>query len=328
MTASGRPAGGAGRHGRRHYRARVSASQPSRTHAPQLGLLAIAVFFISTSAPLIAATAAPALAIAFWRTAIGAALTAPWTLLRHRAELRGLSARQMWLSVAGGVLLAAHFAAWIPSLRFTSVASSTALVATQPVWAALLARARGVRFPRQVWVGIAIALAGIVLLTGVDVTLDRRSLIGDALALLGAMLAAAYVSVGERARQDVSTPTYTLVAYTSSAVVLLPVCLLAGAALSGYSTQAWLLILALTLLAQLLGHSLINATLRTTSATVTSLGILFEMPLATIMAAFFLGQWPPMAVVPALALLFAGVAVVVRAGAGSPAAETLTELPT
>ncbi len=295
---------------------------------PALGLLAVAVFFISTSAPIIAATQAPALAIAFWRTALGAALTAPWTLTRHLPELRALTARQWWLCAAGGALLAAHFAAWIPSLRFTSVASSTALVATQPVWAALLARARGVRFPGRVWAGIGVALVGITVLTGVDVALDARSLIGDALALVGAMLAAAYVTVGEAARQDVSTPTYTLIAYSSSAVVLLPVCLLAGAALTGYPASAWALIAALTLLAQLLGHSLINATLRTTSATVTSMGILFEMPIATILAALFLGQWPPLAVVPALALLLVGVAIVVRAGAGSTASATLAESPT
>jgi drug/metabolite transporter (DMT)-like permease len=295
---------------------------------PQLGLLAVAVFFISTSAPIIAATQAPALAIAFWRTALGAALTAPWTLTRHLSELRALSRRQWWLCAAGGGLLAAHFAAWIPSLRFTSVASSTALVATQPVWAALLARARGVRFPRRVWLGIAVALAGIAVLTGVDVALDARSLIGDALALVGAMLAAAYVTVGEAARRDVSTPTYTLIAYSSSAIVLLPVCLWGGVALAGYPTSAWVLIAALTLLAQLLGHSLINATLRTTSATVTSMGILFEMPIATILAALFLGQWPPLAVLPALVLLLVGVAIVVRAGAGSTASATLAESPT
>lgn len=295
---------------------------------PALGLLAVAVFFISTSAPIIAATQAPALAIAFWRTALGAALTAPWTLTRHLPELRALTARQWWLCAAGGALLAAHFAAWIPSLRFTSVASSTALVATQPVWAALLARARGVRFPGRVWAGIGVALVGITVLTGVDVALDARSLIGDALALVGAMLAAAYVTVGEAARQDVSTPSYTLIAYSSSAVVLLPVCLLAGAALTGYPASAWALIAALTLLAQLLGHSLINATLRTTSATVTSMGILFEMPIATILAALFLGQWPPLAVVPALVLLLVGVAIVVRAGAGSTPSATLAESPT
>jgi drug/metabolite transporter (DMT)-like permease len=301
---------------------------PEPVARPQLGLLAVAVFFISTSAPLIAATAAPAVAIAFWRTALGAAFTAPWTLWRHLPELRALSRHQVWLCVAGGALLAAHFATWIPSLRYTSVASSTALVSTQPVWAALMARAAGVQFPRRVWMGIGIALAGVVLLTGIDVSLDRRSVIGDVLALVGAVLAAAYVTVGERARRDISTATYTLLAYASSALVLLPFCFVAGVALGGYSTQTWLLILALTVLAQLLGHSLINATLRTTSATVTSMGILFEMPLATMMAALFLGQWPPPAVVPALVLLLIGVAVVVRAGAGSTASATLAESPT
>lgn len=288
----------------------------------------MAVFFISTSAPLIAATTAPAVAIAFWRTALGALFTAPYTLLRHRRELLGLDRRQLTLCVVGGVLLAAHFATWIPSLRYTSVASSTALVSTQPVWAALMARAMGVKFPTRVWVGISVALVGVVVLTGVDVSLDRRSLIGDGLALVGAVLAAAYVTVGERARRDVSTASYTLVAYSSSAFVLLPVCLAGGVALSGYSAMDWWLILALTLLAQLLGHSLINATLRTTSATVTSMGILFEMPIATLLAAFFLGQWPPLAVLPALVLLLIGVAVVVRAGGGSTASAVLTESPT
>ncbi len=177
----------------------------------------MAVFFISTSAPLIAATTAPAVAIAFWRTALGALFTAPYTLLRHRRELLGLDRRQLTLCVVGGVLLAAHFATWIPSLRYTSVASSTALVSTQPVWAALMARAMGVKFPTRVWVGISVALVGVVVLTGVDVSLDRRSLIGDGLALVGAVLAAAYVTVGERARRDVSTASYTLVAYSSSA---------------------------------------------------------------------------------------------------------------
>lgn len=307
----------------------TAAGQPDArgVRRPALGLLAVAVFFISTSAPIIAATTAPALAIAFWRTALGALFTAPYTLLRHRRELFSLHRGQWLLCAAGGLLLAAHFATWIPSLRYTSVASSTALVSTQPIWAALLARAAGVRMSGQVWIGILVSLLGVVLLTGVDLSLDSRSLFGNALALVGAILAAAYVTVGERARRDVSTASYTLVVYSSSAVALLPVCLIAGAALGGYSARDWWLILALTLLAQLLGHSLINATLRTTSATVTSMGILFEMPIATVLAAVFLGQWPPLAVLPALALLLVGIAVVVRAGAGSPPSAVLAESP-
>jgi drug/metabolite transporter (DMT)-like permease len=292
---------------------------------PQLGLLAIAVFFISTSAPLIAATTAPALGIAFWRTALGATATAPWAVARHRAELVALDRRRLLLAAAAGVLLAAHFATWIPSLRYTSVASSTALVATQPVWAALLARARGIRFGAGVWLGIVVSLVGILVLTGIDLSVNPRALFGDALALVGAMLAAAYVTVGERVRQDVSTANYTLIAYSAAALSLLALCALLGVQLWGYGAQDWLLILALTVLAQLLGHSLISATLRTTSATMTSIGILFEMPLATVMAAVFLGQWPPLAVLPALGLLLVGTAMVVRAGAA--ASRVLPESP-
>lgn len=297
------------------------------TAAPRLGLLAVAVFFISTSAPIIAATTVPALAIAFWRTFLGAVATAPVAWWRQAAELRSMSKRQWQYSAAGGVLLAAHFATWIPSLRFTSVASSTALVATQPVWAALLARMRGVRYPPAVWWGIAVALAGVIVLTGVDAALDPRSLIGDGLALLGAILAAAYVTVGEKARQEVSTLNYTLIAYSAAAVALIVVCLVAGVQMTGYSLRDWVLLLALTVLAQLLGHSLINATLATTSATVTSMGILFEMPLATIMAAVALGQIPPWAVVPALVLVTVGVAIVIRSGAGTVAGRALAEGP-
>lgn len=287
----------------------------------------MAVFFISTSAPIIAATPVPALAIAFWRTFLGALATGPVAWWRRGSELRSLSVQQWRYSALGGVLLAAHFATWIPSLRFTSVASSTALVATQPVWAALIARLRGVRYPPAVWWGIAVALTGVVVLTGVDAALDPRALIGDALALLGAVFAAAYVTVGERARQEVSTLNYTLIAYAASALVLLPVCLVAGVQMAGYSAQDWLLLLALTVLAQLLGHSLINATLSSTSATVTSMGILFEMPLATIMAAVALSQFPPWAVLPALVLVTAGVAIVIRAGAGTVAERALTGTP-
>lgn len=297
------------------------------TTAPRLGLLAVAVFFISTSAPLIAATAAPALAIAFWRTFLGAVITGPFTWWHRRRELLTMTRRQWLLCGAGGALLAAHFATWIPSLRFTSVASATALVATQPVWAAFIARARGVHYPRSLWVGIGVALVGVVLLTGIDVALDPRSLIGNALALIGAVLAAAYVTVGEKARAEVSTLSYTLVAYSAAAVVALAVCLAAGVPLTGFTAQDWALILALTLLAQLLGHSLINAALASTSATVTSMAILFEMPLATIMAAVALGQWPPLAVLPALALVLAGVAIVIRTGAGTPAGRVLTATP-
>lgn len=279
-----------------------------------LGLLAVAVIAISTSGPIIAVTLAPALAIAFWRSLLGAGLTAPWVLIRHRRELLHLSRREWLLAGAAGLLLGAHFATWVPSLRFTSVAASTALVATQPVWAALIARARGQRVPRQAWVGIAIALAGVLVLTGVDFALDPRSLIGDGLALAGAVLAAAYVSVGAEVRQTVSTTSYTFVCYAVAAIPLLVLCLALGQDLGGYPASAWWWILALTLGAQLLGHTVVNRVLATTSATVVSLAILFEMPGSTAIAAIWLGQVPPWGVLPAVALLAVGLVLVIRSG--------------
>lgn len=279
--------------------------------APDALLLGVAVLAVSTSAPIIAACAAPALAIAFWRCFLGTAATAAWLAIRRTRPVVPRPA--LVAALGGGVLLALHFAAWIPSLRYTSVASSTALVATQPVWAAMLARARGASVSRWVWVGIAISLSGVLLLTGIDFALDPASLLGDGLALLGAMLAAGYVSVGEAARRHLPTAVYTAIGYGTAAVVLLPIALVAGASLSGYAARDWWLIIALTVLAQLLGHTLINRVLGSVSATVTSLAILFELPGAVIIAAAWLGLVPPLAVLPALGLILLGLIVVIRA---------------
>lgn len=277
---------------------------------------------ISTSGPIIAVTLAPALAIALWRSVLGAGLTAPWVLVRRRSEFVRLTRREWLLGLGAGLFLGAHFATWVPSLRFTTVAASTALVATQPIWAALIARARGVHIPRRAWVGMALAICGALVLTGVDFSLDPRSLIGDGLALAGAVLAAAYVSTGETVRQTVSTSTYTLIAYSAATVLLLVVCLATGADLWGYPTSAWLWIIALTLGAQLLGHTLANRVLATTSATVLSLAILFEMPGATIIAAVFIGQFPTLWLWPAVALMFAGLVLVIRSGDGRTVTES------
>lgn len=300
----------------------MSPNAITRPPTADLALLGVAVLAISTSAPLIASMVAPALAIAFWRCVLGSGATLPFAWWRHRAEIRGLSRAELRLTAVAGGLLAAHFAAWLPSLRFTSVASSTALVAMQPVWAAMFAWWRGAYVARGVWVGIGIAFLGVLLLTGIDFSLDPTALIGDGLALLGGMLSAAYVTAGERVRQTVSTPTYTSIAYAISAAVLLPLCLLTGSALGGYSTEDWVKILALTAGAQLLGHTLINRVLRTTSATVASLAILFEMPGSIIIAAIWLGQVPPLATIPAVALLFAGLVLVIRAGDSRVPSET------
>jgi drug/metabolite transporter (DMT)-like permease len=280
--------------------------------AGDLIALAVAVVFIALSGPVIAATAAPVLAIAFWRCFIGSGLTGLWVAFRDRGSLKRLTRREIKLTSTAGIFLGLHFATWIPSLVFTSVAASTALVATQPIWAAFIARARGVRISPAAWVGIGIALSGVILLSGIDVQLDTRHLIGDLLALVGAIFAAAYVSVGEQVRKSVSTATMTFLLYGVAAITILPLLFVFQQELVGFSAQAWLMILGITLGAQLLGHTLMNKVLANSSATFVSLTILLEMPGAALVAAIWLGQTPPLAIYPAAALILLGIVIVIR----------------
>jgi drug/metabolite transporter (DMT)-like permease len=284
-------------------------------------LLAVAVAAVSTSGPLIRGAAAPSLAVAFWRTILALPVVGALVLVTGRHQLRALAdpvARRATLGA--GALLAAHFAAWVPSISFTSVASSTALVATQPVWAAVLARWRGEHVPRGVWAGIGVAMAGVVLLSGVDLSISPRALVGDLLALVGGMLAAAYVTVGAQARRTVSTGVYALVCYALASAVLLVVCLVARQPLAGWDGTTWLVLAGLTLGPQLLGHTLVNRVLGTTSPTVVSVAILFEIVGAALLAWWFFGEVPPLAAVPAAALIAGGIVVVVRASDAPPVA--------
>lgn len=287
------------------------------------GFIAAGVTGVAFSGPIIAATVAPALAVAFWRNALGALVSAPFTLAMSRAELTDLilaRRRTLAMSMLAGVALALHFALWVPSLRLTSVTASTALVTTTPIWTVLLARLRGVPVRRGVVVGVLVACSGVLVITGADLGGGApHAWKGDLLALAGGIAAAGYVVTGESVRRTVGTGSYTLVAYSTCALVLLPVCAISGADLAGYSTRTWVELALLTLSAQLLGHTLLNRALRTAGATTVSLAILFEVPGASLVAWVWLGQVPPLAVLPGALLVLAGLVVVVRSRASAGA---------
>ncbi|WNI19769.1 DMT family transporter [Streptomyces sp. ITFR-21] len=280
---------------------------------PDLTLLAVAIAGVSMSAPLIAATAAPALAIAFWRNALAVGVLSPVALWRHRSELRHMGGRALALSAAAGVVLALHFGLWLPSLNMTSVATSTALCTTTPIWTTLIMRARGHHPPGLVWAGTALAVTGVVVLTGIDLSTDTRALAGDALALGAGMAAAGYVLLGAEVRRTASTTAYTYLCYGTTALVLLGACLVSGSALGGYDGRTWLKIAALTVAAQLLGHSLLNRVVHGLGPATTSTAILLETPGAALIAALWLGQTPPAAAYPALGVILAGLALVILA---------------
>lgn len=146
-----------------------------------------------------------------------------------------------------------------------------------------------------------------------DVSLSARALGGDLLALLGGLFGGAYIVLGGQVRRQLSTTSYTAVCYSTCALVLLVVCLVGGQSLGGYAPVDWVRIAALTVLAQLLGHSLFNLVLRSVGPVLVSLAELFTVPLAAVLAAALLGQTPPLAAIPALALLLFGTGLVISA---------------
>lgn len=273
-------------------------------------LAVIAVLGVSASGPLMAATTAPALAIAFWRNAGGAALISPFAVTRNRAELRGIDRRTLLKCALAGAMLAAHFACWVSALKLTSVAAATALVTTQLIWVVLIDRLAGIRTTQAVLMGMGLSICGVLVISGFDFSVSSRAIGGDGLAIAGGLFAALYLVVGNDIRKTLSTTTYTFACYWACAIFLAAAALIFGIPFGGYTTKSWLLIAAVTISAQLLGHSLFNYLLAVMSPILISLIILLEVPGAALLAGIFLGQTPPWGVYVGLTLILLGLAVV------------------
>lgn len=283
--------------------------------------LALGVLSVSWAAILVRLADAPALAIAAWRLVLAGAAALAFALLRRRAELRALDGRAYSLLAGAGLALALHFATWISSLRLTSVASSVALVTTQPVWVALLSRALlRERIAPRVAGGIALAVLGGVAMAGGDVAIGPRALAGDALALAGAIAAALYFVAGRRVRARLSAGAYVGVVYPVAALGLLALAIGAGTQLTGFGARTWTALALLALVPQLLGHSLLNWSLRWLSGTFVAVTIVAEPVMSIVLAIPVLGERPSSTQVVGGLLLLAGVAL---AASGDPAARAV-----
>jgi drug/metabolite transporter (DMT)-like permease len=292
---------------------------------PTIAALTVAVFTVSSSAPLIAYAAAPALAIAFWRNAFAVGVVAPVAGVRSRSALAVLARdrRTAAVCVLAGLALAAHFGTWVPSAKLTTVANATALVSTMPVWSALIATWQSRRDPTRprpsgiTWLGIGIAVFGAALATGADVAVSARAVAGDVLALVGGLAVAVYTALGERARATLSTTVYTTVCYGVCALTLGLACVVGRVPVVGFPRSAWLAIAGITIGAQLLGHSLFNYAVRRVPATTISVLLLLEVPGAALLGWLIVGQVPRPRSVPGLVVLVLGVLVVLLGAARS-----------
>lgn len=275
----------------------------------------LGVLGVSASGPLIAGTLAggsvTALAIAFWRNALAAVVMAAPVAVREPSQFQRLGRREYLWSILAGVALAFHFVTFIYALTLTSVAATTALVCLQSGWIAVFALLRGRRLPAAVLVGLGLSFAGVAAITGLDLGGSHEAVLGDLLALAGGVLAALYTMAGGRARQTMSTGTYTTVCYGVCAVVVAVLALLSGQRLGGFSPSGWAGIVAITVAAQLVGHTSFNHLVATLSPLVVSMIILLEIPGAAILAAVFLHEVLPAGTYAGLVGILAGLAVVV-----------------
>jgi drug/metabolite transporter (DMT)-like permease len=280
-------------------------------HVRDLSILGVAVLGASFAPPLMAAIAAPALAIAFWRNVMALPVAVPMALWQQRrSEGRRISARTALVIVFAASMLGTHFASMASALDRTTVASAATLVCSQSIWAALFASVLGQRLTRVAWIGTFIAFAGVVVVTGADAVLARESIVGNALALSAGAAGGAYIVAGGVVRRTVSTSVYTALCYGCCALLLAVALAVTGQPFVGYPPSAWVQLAALTVLAQLVGHSLFNLVMRSVSASFVSLAQLMTVPLAMVIAAFLLGEVPRLAVLPGAALMMTGIAVV------------------
>ena len=268
------------------------------------------VLAVSAAAIFIRLADAPALAVAFWRNALGVTMLLPIALYRRDAFPRG---RILWAGRASGTALGAHFGFWISSLDYTSVAASVVLVCTQPVFVAILAfLVFGERTSSLSFLGILVALAGTMVIAS-DGSVGSATFFGNALAVVGAITVAVYVLIGRSLRTTgVGVLPYSIVVYASASAMLVPVALFAGTPLWGYSGETWFWLFAVTLGPQILGHTIFNWALRYVDASIISGTILAEPVVSALLAWLVLSERPGLATILGGTVVLLGLFLLLR----------------
>jgi drug/metabolite transporter (DMT)-like permease len=266
---------------------------------------------------------APSIVIAAARLSIASLLLSPLALTRFRNDLKLLTRHEWMLALLSGLFLSIHFASWITSLQFTSVASSVVLVTTTPLWVALLAPLLlHENNSSLLYAGLILALAGGVVIglsdscNWQDATLvcppwrtfiAGKAFLGDFLALAGAWMAAGYMLVGRRLRAKMPLVPYIFVVYGMSAVVLVFIMFSFGETPLGYSPPVYFWFILLALIPQLFGHSSFNWALKYIPASFVSITLLGEPVGSTILAYFFLREKPGLFKIGGAILILAGI---------------------
>ena len=306
--------------------------KPNQTNsnAVKLTVLFIGILAVSTASIFIrfAQTEMPSLVIAAGRMVAAALIMLPFALHSWIRKRFVPSRRDLLFLLLAGLFLGLHFASWITSLQYTTVASSVVIVTTAPLWVALFSPlVLKERLTKQVIFGMAVALCGSFIvgissscsLSGTKLAcsisqsiLSSEYALGNLLAFFGALLSAGYLIVGRKARSEIELPVYTFIVYSIAAVFLLILVLLTGARLTGYSAQSYLWLLLLALIPQAIGHTSFNWALKYLPAAYVSIALLGEPVGTIILAAILLNESPTVLELTGGVLILTGITLATR----------------
>ena len=279
--------------------------QNTRPPINPLFVITIGIMAVSTSSIFIryAQETSSSIVIAAYRLGIATLILAPLAIGPGKLNLKEMHKRQLVLILISGICLAFHFATWISSLAYTTVASSVVLVSTSPLWVAIFATIfLKERINRNIWVGLAITIVGSVTIgmsevchisgggiycTSFGDILNGRGFIGDLLALSGALFASGYLLIGRMLRPKISLTSYIFLVYGTAAIVLWLLAGLTQQKLTGFPVITYFWFLALAIVPQLIGHSAFNWSLRYLSTVFVSLSLLGE-PIGSILLAYLI----------------------------------------
>ncbi len=305
-------------------------------HFPPVIVLILGILAVSTASLLIrlAQREAPSFVIAAGRLTLSALILLPFAARNLKSDLRKISGKNIILLSLAGLFLGFHFATWITSLEYTSVASSVVIVTTAPLWVALFSplflkekltqwviTGLGVSLVGSVIVGLNSACtlsAGNINCQSIVGNMSSRMVIGNVLALAGAFLSAGYLIIGRRVRNSLSLVSYTFVVYATAAIVMVILVLISGQSPFGFSKFTYLLILGLAIVPQLIGHSSFNWALKYISAALVSIALLGE-PIGTVILSFtFLKETPTIFEIVGGVLILVGIFVASRKKSAKP----------
>jgi drug/metabolite transporter (DMT)-like permease len=289
------------------------------------GALVVAVAGITWSAIFVRWAGVPGPASAFYRVLVAGAVLIPWRLVRRRpapSPVEGpMSSRPAspelgrgaWVAVAGGVFFALDLALWNTAVLRTQAAVASILGNNTPFFVGMMSWLVLRRRPRaSFWIGLALALAGCLTILSADLRRGTGSVSGDILALVASVFFAAYLMTTERVRTSMDTLTFSTLAIGGSIATLFVLCLVLRLPLSGYPPHAWLAIAGLGLVSQLMAYFALVYALGHLPATITSVGLLAQVPCTALLAMLLLGE--PLTAVQMLGgvIVLAGIYVVNR----------------